>query len=141
MAMESLIFNSFWEDLARGNIDLDTDTFKAMVVTDAYTPDKDAHTKRSDVTNEASGTGYTAGGQAVTVTVTKDTANDRLDVDISDPSWANATLSGRGIVVYKSRGGAASADELVCSIAAGSDIVSTNGTWSFDVTSPLRVQN
>lgn len=141
MTMASLNFDSFWDDLARGNIDLDSDTFKAMVVTDAYTPNKGAHTKRSDVTNEASGAGYSAGGQVVTLSLTKDTVNHREDIAISDPSWPGATLTGRGIVVYKSRGGLASADELVCAVANATDIISTNGTWSFDVNAPLRVQN
>jgi len=44
-------------------------------------------------------------------------------------------------VVYKSRGGASSADELVCYLDFGSDVVSTNGTFSVSVTSPLRIQN
>jgi hypothetical protein len=50
------------DDLARNNIDFDTDTFKAMLVTSSYTPNKDTHDKRDDVTNEVAGTGYTAGG-------------------------------------------------------------------------------
>ena len=49
--MASLIYNSLLEDIATGAVDLNTDTFKAMLVTDSYTADKDAHTKRSDVTN------------------------------------------------------------------------------------------
>lgn len=141
MTMASLIYDSFFYDVATGAIDVDGDSFKAMVVLDAYTPNKGAHSKRSDVTNEASGTGYTAGGATVTLTPTKDTTNHRLDITFSDPSWASATLTGRGLVIYKSRGGLASADELVCAIANASDIISTNGTWSFDINSPLRIQN
>ena len=49
-------------DVMNGSIDLDTDTIKVLLVTSAYTPDQDTHTKHSDVTNEVSGTGYTAGG-------------------------------------------------------------------------------
>ncbi len=51
--MPSLIYNSLLEDIATGAVDLNSDTFKAMLVTDSYTGDKDAHTKRSDITNEA----------------------------------------------------------------------------------------
>ena len=39
-------------------IDLDTDTFKLMLVTSAYTPTK-THAKRSDITNEVTA-GYIA---------------------------------------------------------------------------------
>jgi hypothetical protein len=138
--MASLIYNSALDDAARALIDFDTDTFWAMLVTSAYTPDKDTHTKRSDVTNEVTGTGYTAGGQVAVVTVTKDTANDRVDISLGAESWANATLTARGAVYYKRRGGLASADELVAYIDFGGDIVSTAGTFSLSA-STLRIQN
>ena len=60
--MADVIYNSFKRDIMNGSIDLDTDTIKVMLVTSTYTPNQDTHTKRSDVTNEVSGTGYTAGG-------------------------------------------------------------------------------
>jgi hypothetical protein len=110
-------------------------------LTSAYTPNKGTHTKRSDVSNEVTGTGYTAGGQVITATVTKDTTNHRIDITFSDPSWSGSTITGRALVVYKSRGGAASADELVAYIDNGSDVSSTSGTWSFDINAPLRFQN
>ncbi len=137
----TIVYNSALEDLARGAIDLDTDTFRAMLVTATYVANKDTHLKRSDVTNEAAGTGYTAGGVAVAVTVTKDLANDRLDIAFANPSWANSTITARGVVIYKSRGGLATADELVCYGDFGADVSSTNGTFTVNFTSPLRFQN
>lgn len=138
--MASLIFNSGLDDAVRGNIDFDTDSFKAMLVTSTYSPNKDTHTKRSDVTNEVVGSGYTAGGTAASVTVTKDTANDRIDIELGAVSWNPATITARGAVYYKSRGGAASADELVAYIDFGSDITSTAGNFSLTA-STLRIQN
>jgi deoxyribose-phosphate aldolase len=139
--MASLIFNSFWEDLARGAIDLDTDTFKVLLTTSAYTEDKDTHTKRSAVTNEVTGTGYSAGGNTLSaLTITKDTANDRLDVTFPSTSWSSSTITARKAVIYKSRGGASSADELVAVIDFGSDVVSSSGTFSLN-SSLIRVQN
>lgn len=138
--MASLIYTSFFEDLARGAIDLDTDTFKVVLTTSAYTENKDTHTKRSDVTNEVTGTGYTAGGASTSVTITKDTTNDRLDISIGAASWATSTITARKAVVYKSRGGASSADELVAVIDFGSDVISTAGTFTLTA-STVRVQN
>lgn len=140
--MASLIYDSFLSDVAKGNIDCDTDTFKMMLVTATYSANKKTHTKRSDVTNEVSGTGYTAGGQTVAVTVTNDTTNDRCDIGIGNPAgWTGSTITARAGVVYKSRGGASSADELVFYLDFGADITSTAGTFSVSVTSPLRIQN
>lgn len=138
--MASIIFNSALDDAMRALIDFDLDSFKCELVTSAYTPNKDTHTRRSDVTNEVVGTGYVAGGTAATVTVTKDTANDRIDVSLGAVSWPTATITARGAVYYKSRGGAASADELVAFIDFVSDVVSTAGTFSLTA-STLRIQN
>lgn len=138
--MPSLIYNSFFEDIARGAVDLDTDTFWVMLTTSGYSENKDTHLKRSDVTNEVTGTGYTAGGQSVTVTVTKDTVNDRLDVSLGSASWPSSTITARKAVYYKRRGGAATADELVMVNDFGSDVSSTAATFTLNA-STLRIQN
>lgn len=138
--MASLIYNRALELLTRGSIDFDTDTFKVMLVTSAYTEDKDAHDFRNDVTNEVTGTGYTAGGATATVTVTLDTANDRVDISLGAASWTTSTITARKAVYYKSRGGASSADELIAVIDFTSDVVSTGGTFSLTA-STLRIQN
>jgi len=138
--MASLIYNSCLNDMATGAIDFDTDTFKIMLVTSSYTPNKDTHTKRSNVTNEITGTGYTSGGTTTTVTVTNDTANDRIDIDFSDVSWTSATLTAAAAVIYKSTGTAAS-DNLVAYLDFAGNMISTNGTFTVDITSPLRIQN
>ena len=137
--MASLIYNSAIRDEATGAIDYDTDTFYAMLVTSAYTPDKDTHAKRSAVTNEVTGAGYTAGGQAVTATVAAvDTANDRVVITFASHNWPTATITARGEVVYKRRGGASSADELVYYNDFGSDITSTAGTFTVAVSTVTK---
>jgi len=138
--MASLIYNSAIDDMARGAIDFDTDTFKVMLVTSTYTPNKDTHDKRDDVTNEVSGTGYTAGGATSACTVTKDTANDKVTLGFAAVSWSTATITARGAVYYKSRGGAASADELVAYVDFGGDVSSTGATFSLGA-STITLQN
>jgi hypothetical protein len=138
--MASLIYNSAIDDMARGAIDFDTDTFKAMLVTSTYTPNKDTDLKRSAVTNEVTGTGYTAGGVACACTVTKDTANDKVTLQFASVSWAASTITARALVYYKSRGGASSADELVAYDDFGSDVSSSGGTFTVTA-STITLQN
>lgn len=138
--MASLIYNSAIDDMARGAIDFDTDTFYAMLVTSTYVPNKDTDLKRSAVTDEVTGTGYTAGGVASVVTVTKDTANDKVTLQFGAVSWPSSTITARGCVYYKSRGGASSADELVAYNDFGSDVSSTGGTFSITA-STITLQN
>jgi hypothetical protein len=127
--MASLIYNSAIDDIVRGAIDADTDTFKAMLVTSSYTPNKDTHDKRDDVTNEATGTGYTAGGVTCACTVTKDTANDKVTLSFAAVSWASSTITARALVIYKSTG-TSSTDALVAYNDFGSNVSSTGGTFS-----------
>lgn len=138
--MASLIYNSCLNDMATGAIDFDTNSFKILLVTSSYVPNKDTHTKRSDVTNEITGTGYTAGGASSAVTVTNDTANDRIDINFADVSWASSTITAAAAVIYKTTG-TASADNLVAYLDFGGNVTSTNGTFTLDITSPLRIQN
>lgn len=138
--MANIVYNSFLEDLALNNIDLGADTFKIMLVGSTYhgisaETKRDSHDRRDDITDEISGTGYTAGGATLSsVTVTKDTTNNIIKVTADPVSWSSSTLSNvYGAVIYKSRGGAASADELVCFLdlyAANSNTAlnTSNGT-------------
>lgn len=192
--MASLIYNSFHKDVATGAIDLDTDTIKCMLTTSSYTPSA-AHSKRSDITNEVTGTNYTTGGTSVTPIVGTTTAANSWATtwatgtayvvgDVVRPtsgnghlfkciiagtshatteptwtttagqvntdntvtwaeagisitvftataaSWASSTITARYAVLYKSRGGASSSDELVCLEDFTSDKTSTNGTFT-----------
>lgn len=129
--MANLIYNAAKKYLLNGAVDLDTDTIKVMLVTASYTPDADAHAFRSDVTNEVTGTGYTAGGQALAnKAATQDNTDDEGVFDADDVVWATSTITARGAVLYKSRGGAASADELVCYVDFGSNVTSTAAAFT-----------
>ena len=138
--MPSLIYNSFWEDVLRGLIDVDSVTVRVMLTTSSYAENKDTHTKRSDVTNEVTGTGYTAGGVVSTVTVTKDNATDRVTISLGAVNWPSATLTARKAVYYVARGGAATADELIAVNDFLSDVTATGATFSLSATT-LPLQN
>jgi hypothetical protein len=140
--MPSLVYNSFMRDIATGAVDCDTDTFKMMLVTSTYTAAK-SHAKRSDITNEvAAGSGYTTGGNACALTVAAtDNVNNDVEISFSVTSWTSATITARAGVIYKSRGGASSADELVGYVDFLSNITSTNGTFAVTVSTPLSLTN
>jgi hypothetical protein len=112
-------------------IDWNTDTIKVSLHTSTYTPDRDADDYHNDATNEISGTGYTAGGQAIsTPTVTFDSATDEIRLDADDPSWAASSFTARTAVWYKDKGGAATADPLIGYLPFGSDVTVSSGTFS-----------
>jgi hypothetical protein len=126
--MADIIYTTFKRDIMNGAIDLDTDTVKVMLCTSTYTPSA-SHAKRSDITNEVSGTGYTAGGTAIgSPTVTNVSTTGVFDGN--DVSWTTSTITARYAVLYKSRGGASTADELICVLDFTTDKISTAGTFS-----------
>lgn len=129
--MANVVYNAGKKYLLNGAVDCDTDTLKVMLVTSSYTPDQDAHAFRSDVTNEVSGTGYTTGGAALTnKSVTQDNTNNKAYLDADDLVWTTATITARGAVIYKARGGAATADELLCYIDFTTDKTSTAANFT-----------
>ncbi len=125
--MASLVYNAAKITLSNGStINWVSDTVKVMLVTSSYTPDKDLHDFRDDVTNEVVGTGYTAGGMAlVNKAHTQDDSNDRAVFNANDLVWSTATITARAAVLYKSRGGASSADELIAYVDFLADKSST----------------
>lgn len=139
--MTTLVYNSFVDDWAKGNVVPEDDTFYLLLVTSSYVPDKDAHTKRSDVTNEVSGAGYVAGGAAIACTVASVPAADRETLTFATTAWDPSTITARGGVIYKSRGGAASADELVAYLDFGENKTSANSRFEVSFSAPLIVQN
>lgn len=137
MAVTVRAYGPAIRNLVTGRIDLDTDTFRAMAVRSSYVPDYDTHDFRDDVTaaEVANGNGYTTGGVTLTnVTVSFDAASDEVRFDCDDIAWTlTASTTFRYIVLYKSRGGAASADELLLLVDLGG-----NQTYSTAVSFPLN---
>lgn len=125
--------------MAKGDIDLDTATVKAMLTTNSYTENKD-HDRRDDVTNEITATGYTAGGVTVTPTVSAvDTANDRITITLPTATWNAFTGTARRLVYYVSTGTAAN-DPLIACIDFGSDVTRTAQTMEVSA-STITIQN
>jgi hypothetical protein len=128
--MASTTYDSFTYDHATDAVELSTDTFYVMLVS-GYTPNSTTHTRRSDVTGEITGTGYTAGGQALAgITFTLDTTTHKTIVKSTNPSWPTSTIAATGSVVYKRRGGLATADELVSFTDFGGTVTSTAAAFT-----------
>lgn len=129
--MASHVNHKFIETILKGDLDFDTVTMKVMLLTSSYTPDPDHDFVDDVVANEVSGTGYVARGKTCTATVTRDTANNRVDLTLGAPAdWTTSTITARYGQYYIERAGADSTDDLVALIDFGGNIVSTAGTFS-----------
>jgi hypothetical protein len=121
------------QSMLNKEVDFDSDTVKAMLVTSTYTPNQDTHRYKSSVTGESSGSGYTAGGVALTGrTVTYDTATNTLVLDCDDPTWAAVSVTARYIVFYVSTG-VDTTSPLLCYEDFGSNKTSAGGAFIFQV--------
>ena len=127
--MANVIYNSFKKKLMDGEIDLVNDTIKVALVTSGYTPDIDNHDYFDDITNEVSGTGYTAGGETLTnKSVTQNNTTDKGVFDADDVTWSNSTITARGAVLYKSTG-TDSTSPLIAYFDFGSDQSTTGADF------------
>ena len=135
--MADLIYDSFPEDVASDNISLSTNTFRMMLVTSAYVPNQAAHTRRSNVTNEVTGIGYTAGGVIVPCTISRDGAVTVLT--FAAASWPGSTITAPAAVIYQSTGTAAN-DRLVFYNDFGGNVI-TSGTTFNVAAGTIRLQS
>jgi hypothetical protein len=99
------------------------DAFKIALYTSAAA--LDATTTAYTVTGEVAGTGYTAGGVALT-TIAPTTGGTTAFVDFNDATWATATITARGAMIYNSTQG----NKAVAILDFGADKTSTAGTFS-----------
>ncbi|KKL59173.1 hypothetical protein LCGC14_2218000 [marine sediment metagenome] len=95
-----LLFTSLWNK----EIDYDTDVVKVMLTTSTYVPNQDTHDYKDDVTNEVTGTGYTAGGETLaSKTVTYTAGTNKHVLDAANTIWTpNTTITARIAVIYDS---------------------------------------
>jgi hypothetical protein len=136
VAITAKLYLSGVRSLNTGAIDWDTDTINLGLYTASYTPNQDTHDFRDDLgANEASlGAGYTTGGATIgSRSATTDAASNEVRLLGGDVAWTGLTGPFRYGVIYKSRGGAASADELMGYIDFEAQNVSNaNVTVDFD---------
>lgn len=140
--MASANFSNLPLHLANGAINFGTASFKCMLMTAVPSEaNLDAWVNRSDVTGEATGTGYTAGGVAVTATVSAvDTTNNRVSITFSNlaPGWTSSTISAAAAIVYVNTG-TSTTDKLVTMVDFGGTFSSVSGNFSVTFNTPLYI--
>ena len=131
MAITTAMCTSFKSELLGGLHDLDTDSLKlALIKASPSGTYGAATTNYSDVTgnsDEASGTNYTAGGQALdsaTIAVSGTTAT----LDFADEVFSNVTVSADGCIIYNT----ANSNSAICVIDFGGTVSATAGDLTIE---------
>ena len=126
MAITQAMCTSFKVALLDGEMDFSADTsqtFKIALFTSAAT--LSAATTAYATTNEVSGTGYTAGGNTLTISANPASSGTTAFLDFADTTWTDATITARGALIYKSGGG----NPAVAVLDFGADKTSTAGDF------------
>ena len=125
MASTITVYGLAQGHFANAAIDWNTDTIKVSLHTSTYTPAQDTDDFHNDATNELAASGnYTAGGATIANCTSGYTAGTNVQkLDGDDVTWTALTPSAafRYGVIYKDRGGASTADELIAYIDFGAD--------------------
>ena len=101
MAITQSLCTSFKVDLLAGNMDFTAgtgNTFKMALYTSSATlgPTTTAYS----ATNEISGTGYTPGGNTLTVSQSPTSGGTTAFISFANTSWVNASFTCRGALIY-----------------------------------------
>lgn len=128
----SFLCTSFKKELLNGTHVIAVtagDTFKMALYTSTAT--MDASTTAYSVTNEVTGTNYTAGGVAMT-NVDPLSSGTTGYTQFANVTFTNVTLTARGALIYNS----SKTNKAVCVLDFGSDKTATAG--DFVVTMPTN---
>ena len=128
MAFEQTLTTSFKQEVLLGVHDLDTDTIKLAL----YTAEANlgADTTVYGTTSEVVGTGYTAGGEALTG-ATVLTSGTTAYVDFNNAVWPVANFTARGALIYNASKG----NKSIAVLDFGADKTTTT---SFTVQMPAN---
>ena len=127
MAITSAICNSFKTEILTGTHNFTAssgNTFNLALYTSSATLNKS--TTAYTTSEEVSGSGYTAKGNALT-SVTPALSTDTAVCDFADTSFTSASFTARGCLIFND---SASGDPAVCAIDFGSDKTVTSGTFT-----------
>lgn len=139
----SKTYEKMFIDTAAASLESET-VVKGLLVLDAYTPDFDVHDFRDDVTNEASGTGYSTGGVVLTTTdiTLAAPAAGSMKYEHDDPSWSGSTIPNAMALVEYFLVGSAGTDMLlhlldfVTAVSTTSGLLlvqlAAGGVWNLD---------
>lgn len=130
MAISQAMCTSFKQQLLEGkhNFRSGGHTFNLALYTSSAT--LDATTTDYSTTDEVSGTGYSAGGSALT-NVNPTTSSTTAFTDFSDLTFSTATITANGALIYNTttEGGSGTTDAVVV-LAFGGDKTSTAGDFT-----------
>ena len=125
MAITQAMATSFKVQLLNGQQNFSADTFKLALYTSSATLGE--NTTAYSATNEVPSTGnYSAGGNTLTVSVTPTNSGNVAYISFANTSWANATITANGALIYNT----SQSNAAVCVLAFGGDKTSTNGTFA-----------
>lgn len=131
MAITQAMCTSFKQELLQAQHDFTASTghsFKLALYTSSAT--LGATTTDYSATNEVSGTGYSAGGGALT-NVTPTTSGTTAFTDFDDLTFSTATITANGALIYNTTtGGGSGTTESVVVLAFGGDKTSTAGDFT-----------
>lgn len=130
MAITTAMCTSFKQELLEGKHDFNLSgghTFNIALFTSSAT--LGAATTDYAVTNEVSGSGYTAGGNTLT-NIDPTTSGTTAFTDFADTTWSSATITANGALIYNTTtDGGSGTTNAVCALAFGGDKTSTNGDF------------
>lgn len=125
MAITQAMATSFKVQLLNGQHNFSANTFKLALYTSSANLNE--NTTAYSATNEVPSTGnYSAGGNTLSVSVTPTNSGNVAFISFSNTSWANATITANGALIYNSN----LSNAAVCVLAFGGDKTSTNGTFA-----------
>ena len=128
MAITQAMCTLFKKDVLLGDHHLDTDDIYIALYTSSAS--LDAATDGYTTSNEVSGSGYSAGGNALSSKAVTENSTSGV-FDAADPEWTSASFTARGALIYNKTLGDASSNSrgAIAVLNFGGDFTVAGGTF------------
>ena len=125
MAITQAMCDSFKVQLLNGVQNFSADTYKIALYTSTATL-SNATTAYTTSNEVATGGGYSAGGNTLTVSTLPTSTGNVAFLSFANSSWSNATITAAGALIYNN----SKSNSAVASLSFGGDKTSTSGTFT-----------
>ena len=128
MAISQSLCTSFKVGILNGTFNFGSGTSQVFKIA-LYTSSTNlsAATTAYSTSNEVTGTGYTAGGNTLTISTNPTSTGTTAFLDFADTTWVSSTITARGALIYLANG---TTNPAVAVLDFGGDKTSTAGDFT-----------
>ena len=132
MTITAKLYGQSLSSMMNKEIGWTTASIKCALAGSSYTPNQDTHNYFDDITNEVSGSSYTASGLTLAASVYYTASTNTLTLDAEDAIWTSSSIdNARYAILYSTTAACSgSISPLIAYVDFGENLSSQGGSFT-----------